>query len=129
MILSFKPQFVKPILKGEKIHTIRLDPHKRWKAGMTIHFATGVRTKAYRQFHEAKCHSVQEIKMMRSQDDFIVLVDDRQINSLGIALLSIKDGFYKFEDFRDWFLPEPPVYPHDFEEYNGRIIHWTEIRY
>jgi hypothetical protein len=36
MILGFKPCFVAPILAGTKIHTIRDDPHNRWKAGREI---------------------------------------------------------------------------------------------
>jgi len=36
-----------------KIHTIRKG--NRWRAGVKIHFATGVRSKGYRQFAEAVC--------------------------------------------------------------------------
>lgn len=41
MILSFKKQFLDPIITGSKIHTIRADKPNRWKPGNKIHFATG----------------------------------------------------------------------------------------
>ncbi len=61
MIIGFKPQFVDPILNGTKIHTIRLDPYERWKPGMKMHMATGVRTKHYKQFAEKICVGVSFI--------------------------------------------------------------------
>ena len=64
MILSFKKRFVSPILSGHKIHTIREDKPRRWKAGNKIHFATGVRTKHYDQFHAGVCVSVQAIVLV-----------------------------------------------------------------
>jgi hypothetical protein len=60
MILGFKPQFKEPILKGTKIHTLRDDEQERWRVGMTIHFATGVRTKYYNCFKQDKCKSTQQ---------------------------------------------------------------------
>ena len=63
MILGFKNQFVPAILDGTKIHTIRKDPHHRWKPGMTIQMATGVRTKKYKCFKKAICVSVQEVRI------------------------------------------------------------------
>ena len=63
MVLGFKEQFVKPILSGDKIHTIRADQFDRWYAGRNIHFATGVRTKDYNCFKEGECVGVQNIRI------------------------------------------------------------------
>ena len=61
MILSFNKKFKVPIETGTKIHTIRLDKPNRWRAGKTIHFATGVRTKNYDNFKVGRCLSFQYI--------------------------------------------------------------------
>jgi len=130
MILGFKKQFVKDIMCGYNIHTIREDPKGRWQPGKKIHFATGTRTKNYNQFKTGVCVSVQKISicyhssvgdMYGSPDIFI---DD---NLLGVGvgayakreLLAKNDGFYFLLDFYKWFS----------EDYNGKIIHWTDFRY
>ena len=61
MILSFNKKFKEPIETGTKIHTIRLDKPNRWRAGKTIHFATGIRTKNYDNFKVGRCMSFQYI--------------------------------------------------------------------
>lgn len=63
MILSFNKKFKEPIETGTKIHTIRLDKPNRWRAGKTIHFATGIRTKNYDNFKVGRCMSIQYIKI------------------------------------------------------------------
>ena len=67
MILSFKPQFVNPIRRGTKIHTIREDGGNRWQSGRKIHMATGVRTKKYNCFRETECTEVQDISFIFSR--------------------------------------------------------------
>ena len=52
-----------------KLHTIRLDPHNRWKAGRSIQMAYGVRTKNYNNFNKGipeleTCVSVQNIEIV-----------------------------------------------------------------
>ena len=74
MILGFKTHYTEWMIKkgwhtffdekikiGKKIHSIREDKHNRWAVGRIIHFATGVRTKSYEQFHEDVCKSIQYI--------------------------------------------------------------------
>jgi hypothetical protein len=63
MVLGFKKQFEEPIIKGDKIHTIRLDKGDRWKEGNSIQFATGVRTSDYNEFKTGTCFSIQEIEI------------------------------------------------------------------
>lgn len=132
MILGFKERFVSKIAEGSKIHTIREDAHERWKPGMTIHFATGVRTKNYKQFMECKCCGVQaiEIKYL-SIDEYplvlrpMVYIDNHLIydpatnHDNGIDQLAENDGFDCVDDFFDWFS----------SDFKGKIIHWTYLRY
>jgi len=162
MILGFKTKvngklthFVQKILASvllewaeayvPKKHTIRHG--KRWRAGMKLHLATGVRTKEYFQFNEnikglEICKSVQDIKIKDVSDEsldentylyedyvpklketfylsFKVYVDGRLLSLKEIDLLAKNDGFDSTHDFFQWFNT-------DFE---GQIIHWTDLRY
>ena len=124
MILGFKEQFEGRIKNGSKIHTIREDKHNRWKPGMTIHFAKGVRTKNYKQFHQGQCVSVQSIKIKYTdikpfEKTIIVLIDNRILSLNEISTLAVKDGFKSVFDFYDWFN----------KDFKGKIIHWTNLRY
>jgi hypothetical protein len=122
MVLSFRKIFVEKILNGSKIHTIRLDPHDRWKSGKKIHFATGVRTPEYKQFWEGKCISVQriEIKYYPRLPFPEIYIDDKEIDyySTGILLFQ-NDGFSTQRTFLEWFN----------QDFKGKIIHWTKLRY
>lgn len=126
-----------------KIHSIREDPHNRWKTGMLIHHAYGARTKKYECFDESPCKSTQtiEIKEMvmtssyhcyvyeesvqfgkRSEKFykiFKVIVDGRALTSDEIDLLAKNDGFDSTHDFFRWFS----------KNYKGKIIHWTDFKY
>lgn len=135
MILPFKPQFVPKILDGTKIHTIRTDETDRWKANRLIHFATNVRTKAYKQFNENTCKSTQAIIIIWKNKDVEVLIDDKffytssffsnldlsfdSIEEQKMLQLANNDGFDTIEEFFNWFS----------EDYKGKIIHWTDFRY
>jgi len=126
MVLGFKSQFVKPILEGTKIHTIREDKNDRWKAGNKIHFATGVRTKDYCMFKLDKCVSVQRFEIRYPELEFPsgktfnqpkILVDGIWVNMFKIAL---NDGFNNHIELLDFFKNRP---------FKGKIIHWTDFRY
>ena len=137
MILGFKPQFKQPILDGTKIHTIRVDSHKRWKAGRKIHYATGVRTKDYKQFKEGWCVRIQDFEviytLVSSPSELshtnieydgawfavIIKVDGMLLGLTASMELAINDGFYTYKEFLAWFN----------KDLNGRIIHWTDYRY
>lgn len=117
MVLGFKKQFVKKIKDGSKIHTIRVDKHNRWKEGSTIHFATGVRTKKYKQFIGGQCLGVQKIYIDNEQT--VVSVDGQRLTFAGIERLAKNDGFDSVEDFFKWF----------GDNFSGKIIHWTALKY
>lgn len=132
MVLGFKKQFVAKILDGTKIHTIREDKNRRWKPGNDIHFATGVRTKEYKQFHKGKCSKVDEIEiiwnhpfradfnssscvMVDGKGYFSVIVNNRRLGYSEICQLAKNDGFSNVNEFAEWFN----------SSFKGRLIHWS----
>lgn len=122
MIMGFKPHFVASIKGGSKIHSIRKG--NRWKEGMKIHCATGVRTKEYNQFDEKMCVSVQNIKMewlkpFSEQKHLFITIDNHTLSIEEMEVLSQNDGFEDLEDFFEWFS----------EDFDGQIIHWTDFKY
>ena len=122
MILGFKERFKLPILKGTKIHSIRIDANNRWKAGRVIQFATGVRTKSYEQFKTDTCISIQQIEIIRTSDylnETIVKIDDRILNENEVQQIAYNDGFLNLVEFWLWFS----------DGFKGKIIHWTNLKY
>ena len=126
MILPFKPQFKPLILDGTKIHTIREDKHDRWKVGMKIHMATGVRTKNYKQFAEATVSEIStiEIKWYGSKE-FSNRAVQVKVNETNITntfdtldLLVKNDGFSNRQDFFAWFN----------EDFTGKLIYWENLK-
>jgi hypothetical protein len=112
-----------------KRHTIREDKKNRWKAGMKIHFAIGVRTKFFFQFAPiATCKSVQDIEIdyyYGLENDPIVVINGYHFYNeklgidRGIETLAKNDGFDSVDDFFKWFN----------KDFTGKIIHWTDLRY
>lgn len=150
MILSYKQKFPwgrptnfeQKIKEGIKKHTLRDDIHGRWKPGMMIQHAYGVRTSNYRCFAKGHCMSTQileikwvhwriavtnshEIKQFESIPNqerlivFILYVDGRQLNGSEINDIARNDGFDSTEDFFRWFN----------EPCTKKIIHFTDLRY
>ena len=132
MILGFKKVFQKTktptgfigkIILGRKIHSIRAG--SRWKAGMKIHFATGVRTPLYNQFNTGVVISVQKISIsppVVHKDGYrtaLILIDGKGINEYTKSVLASNDGFDSIDDFWNWF----------DKGIRGQIIHWTNFKY
>lgn len=113
------------IESGHKIHSIREDPHKRWKSGMMIHMATGVRTKEYNQFRLLPCISVQEIVIIRRWPYWEIIIDNSYMNAIQEKMLIENDGFSDIELFLKFFIPEINPYA----KWTGKIIHWTDKKY
>ena len=111
MVLSFKPMFKPSILLGTKKHSIRADPHGRWKADRTIHMATGVRTKNYNCFKVDRCISTQKIiiKKMSPQYKYqallttFVFIDGKLLSMVNMERLAKNDGFKNVEEFLNFF--------------------------
>lgn len=124
MVLGFKPQFVSKILDGSKIHTFRADTQLRWKEGRSIQFATGRRTKNYKQFLEGKCKSIQTLFISHDRKAVWLATEKGLfipglIGKLDVELIAKNDGFESVEDFWKWFNVEGVF----------RCIHWTDFKY
>lgn len=103
-----------------KIHSIR--EGDRWKEGMMIHMAYGVRTNKYEQFNKDYdqlkiCTGVQRIMIHRGGD--LVMIDGKGLNFYTKQMLAENDGFETYEHFQKWFK----------NGILGQIIHWTDYRY
>ena len=123
-----------------KIHTIRKDLKDRWKEGRDIHMVIHNRTPKRFQFAPVvKCVSTQEIVIKysptlnrggRKFDKAIVWIDegaseclwiDDEIKNCALTIeqLAINDGFDSVEAFFEYFS----------EDFTGKIIHWTNLKY
>lgn len=112
--------FEQKILKGIKLHTIRLDDKNRWYSGRKIHFATGVRSSKYNCFKEGFCTGTQLIEINR-YGYHTVFIDSRQLDEYEIENLAINDGFDSVYDFWAWF--------DQYKHIIGKIIHWSNLTY
>ena len=128
-MFSEKPIFIKPILEGTKIHTVREDGTNRWKRGNKIHAATGVRTPNYNCFKEMQCVSVQRVFMTYAYNDLIqVSIGGRELHTDQERLeFAQNDGFAEWKDFYNWFFPL--IQKHPNKCFSGKVIHWTKKRY
>lgn len=121
MVLGFKEEFEEPINLCSKIHTIRKDEHNRWKAGNSIQFATGVRTKNYKQFAAGICVSTQTIEI-KWEHYAIIFIDGKKLTDEEVKELAENDGFSSEAAFLCW----DAWFKKDFK---GKIIHWTDKKY
>lgn len=115
-----------------KIHTIRFDPHNRWRAGMLIHPVINNRTLNRFQFAPTiPCRSVQRVDIKYSMHKILhgtkeikgvnVFIDGIELNSTEkITELAINDGFDSVEAFFAYFKDGIT---------DGSLIHWTDKRY
>jgi hypothetical protein len=128
MICGFKKHFVPKIHAGIKKHTMRKGT--RWKVGMSIQMATGVRTKNYNCFKEAVCKHIQSVEIKWKTVDkgtvgeckaVQVFIDGRNVtnDSQTIDMLVACDGFDSRKEFFEWF--------NESETY--QLIHWTDLEY
>jgi hypothetical protein len=132
MILGFRTEFngkptgfVEKIISGVKIHSMR--EGNRWRIGMPIQFATGVRTKQYNQFKEGRCSFIQYVTLypkykraMMGTPSKSWLPSNYSLSNQQIELLAKNDGFDSVEDFWEWFGGEEKTY---------QLIHWTDLKY
>jgi len=100
-----------------KIHSIRIDTGKRWRAGRIVQHAYGTRTKNHTQFFESMCTAVQRITIQYHGQ--VVRVDGEELDRKKLLDLAKNDGFDSIDHFFSWFS----------EDFVGVIIHWTEKRY
>jgi hypothetical protein len=137
MILSFKENLVQPIVDGTKIHTIRTDKTDRWTVGRKIDFWKGnPRNPQCNPYnfsdkvpHETTCQGIQSIQIYWGNSTpcagvlpVIIVNGIKRKTEEFIGALAKNDGFHNWFDFMKW----ESWYFQDFE---GKIIHWTNFRY
>ena len=107
-----------------KLHTIRDDKNNRWKPGVMIDYFINCRQpNMFRFAPRIPVVSVQEIAIVWF--DFfgkikpLVYVDKKPLTVIDVEALAQNDGFDTLEEFFEYFN----------EDYKGKIIHWTDLRY
>lgn len=109
-----------------KLHTIRRG--HRWKKGDKIHMVINNRTKDRFQFAPViKCTKVDSVEINhwwydeeKTTSNFpTVKINGKSLEWKDIEKLSENDGFPSVESFFDFFN----------EDFEGQIIHWTDLRY
>ncbi len=136
----FKEKILAPYLPElesflPKIHTLRAG--FRWRKGMAIHMAIGVRTKDYHQFNKEipelqYCTGTQDILILARQQQIMVWQKDfpeasdsvkdgywKELDQAAMEELALNDGFESLQELFDWFFPI----------FDGQIVHWTGVRY
>jgi hypothetical protein len=111
-----------------KVHTIRKDETRRWRSGRKIHFVINNRSKLFFRFAPViKCKGVQRIFMTPSSltGFFEISVDGRQLTPYEILQLARNDGFDSVNQMEEYFFPGRCKR----DEWRGRIIHWTILKY
>lgn len=129
MVLGFNPRFKDKILNGQKIHTLREDASDRWKAGMKMQMATGVRTKNYNCFKTALCHGKQKVELIVSKREILIHNGVKMMRLLPQHHLFFvrNDGFDTIEEFWEWFDAEAKKY--NVDVLFRKLIHWTDYKY
>ncbi len=145
MLLGFKSEFdgkqtgfISKIERDIKLHSMRPDKHKRWRAGLQIQFCTGVRTKQYKKYFEKPCISVQEVVMTLEKGADLwaiqsvnIFIDGILYNPLLNQQFARNDGFTDQRDFLKWFFFEKKKkkWKQVRTKWKGRLIHWTDLKY
>jgi len=122
-----------PLLEP-KHHTIREDEKDRWKAGNKIDYFINCRQKDMFRFApvlpvvstqkvEIRWYELFDKKMVRvfidNRSFACVKFDSTMIVTGEMLLFAQNDGFDTIEDFFAYFN----------EDFKGKIIHWTDLRY
>lgn len=113
-----------------KIHTIREDKGKRWKAGTTIHPVINNRRPDRYQFAPCfPCVTRQEIRIewidnwpcikINGIDYYKVDLMSGEVIDMGIEELARNDGFDTIQEFLEYFN----------KDFLGTIIHFTNFQY
>lgn len=130
MVLGFKERFKEPIMKGVKVHTIREDKHNRWKPGMVIQFAIGVRTKKYACFKVGKCVSTQTIHIVyNDHGDCPPIIVIGKVNTFVNTLKTLSAEEVETLAHNDGFDSAAAFFTFFDKDFSGKIIHWTGLRY
>lgn len=110
-----------PLLEP-KHHTIREDKNDRWQVGTKIDFFINCRQKNMFRFAPVlPVVSVQEIIIKQWNGKPQVYIDGSPFPMQYLLLVELakNDGFDTIEDFFAYFN----------QDFKGKIIHWTDLRY
>lgn len=111
-----------------KLHTLREDKKDRWQEGKMIDFFINCRQKDMFRFAPVlPVVSVQNVEIFYSAQSMwndtiarpTVYVDGYDLHPDKIRQLAQNDGFDTIEDFFTYFN----------EDFKGKIIHWTDLKY
>jgi hypothetical protein len=108
-----------------KLHTIRGDKNNRWKEGTKIDFFINCRQP--NMFRFAPVLPVVRTQKIEIKYDKMfgktlypeILIDNVKLHPMKLDELAQNDGFDTIEDFFEYFN----------EDFMGKIIHWTDLRY
>lgn len=110
-----------------KLHTIRKDEKNLWVPGRKIHMVVFNRTKNRFQFAPVlEVKSIQHVKITYDEKvceecciEPAVFVNGKLQNIEKLEQLARNDGFKSAQQFCQWFS----------EDFTGKIIHWTNLKY
>jgi len=103
-----------------KLHTIRKDDTNRWEEGKQIDFFINARQKnMFRFAPRLPVISIQYFGIFYHNGKPEVNIDGRYLFDSEIEKLALNDGFENTEDFLKYFS----------EDFNGKIMHWTDLHY
>lgn len=123
-LYNFQQRFVKPILRGEKTHTIRAIRKYPAKPGDTLYLYTGLRTKYARKLLETKCVKVECIEIAETKGPVRLRFYHVAIDGIGLGAdeceqLARRDGFSSFHEMmKFWTTPKNRL------PFSGHVIHW-----
>lgn len=115
-------------MTNPKLHTIREDATDRWKPGTKIDFFINCRQKDMFRFAPVlPVVSLQKVHIMYKPESVFfartypadVYIDERRLEVNEIPELAQNDGFSTVNDFFAYFN----------EDFTGKLIHWTILRY
>lgn len=109
-----------------KLHTIRKDPHNRWKPGMKIHPVINNRSKDRFQFAPTViCTDVQHVNFGTKHDAIVVTNFDGSFSNViqgdDLDTFAKTDGFPDADAILRWFYEDRGM--------KLSLIHWTDLRY
>jgi hypothetical protein len=124
----------KDLIINPKLHTLRADPHDRWKAGRKIEMVyRGAGYKIIDHFNKGipemeKCVSTQKIEIKwvpleggitEPVREMHIIIDGKRQEPLKTLEIATNDGFADIHRFARWFN----------KDFTGKIIHWTTLKY
>jgi hypothetical protein len=121
----FEFSFDNTQIHRQKLHTIREDKNNRWKAGKIIDFFINCRQKNMFRFAPKLPVVSTQIVEIKYDDVFgkqlhpDIIIDGIRLHPEKIEEFSQNDGFDTVDEFLQYFN----------EDFEGKIIHWTDKRY